>query len=246
MKKVFKLTLFCLMILSLLGCAKEDPIDPKEAFFAASEKTNALEKQSINMDVMVESMGMSISMPINSKAIQKDGKVQSMSIDMNAMGSVQIMTFVDGYMYMNVDGTTVKCAMSIDDFMDLNGGTADYSVENDAIESVEFGDVDENGNQTCMITINKDAMNEMATTMGLVEEGQSVEYTNFTYTAVIDKNGYLSKVKIDMEMKITIQGITVDAKAIIDTTYNLDDDFEITVPEDADLYTEYNLEDLQA
>ena len=246
MKKLFKLGLVGLMIFTFVGCSKEKPLDPKETFLVASEKTNALEKQSMDIEVSIELMGMTVSMPIKSKIVQKDGIVQSMYMDMNAMESTQTMTFVDGYMYMNVDGTTVKCAMTIDDFMEMNGGTIDYSVENDAIETVEFGEVDDEGNQTCIITINTEAMNEMAVTTGLVEEGQSVEYTNFSYTAVINKDGYISELNIVMEMKVTVQGVSVDSKASISTSYNIGEDFEITAPADADSYVEYNLEDLQS
>ena len=49
MKKLFKLGLVGLMIFTFVGCSKEKPLDPKETFLVASEKTNSLEKQSMDI-----------------------------------------------------------------------------------------------------------------------------------------------------------------------------------------------------
>lgn len=244
MKKIARILLVVLLVLSLVGCGAQK--DPKTIVIEASEKTAALEYQEIEELVKITVLGMEIEMPGTSRTIMKDGQLQAMSAETESVGTKTAVSYVDGVVYMETMGVKIKAPATLEEF-DKFAENVTYVAETETIESVTAGEKDADGNQLYTVVLKQEAIDKMMKSVveDIAGEGVEAEITDFVYTATVNTDGYLSKIELTMVIKIKEEGMTMACDTVVTAEYkNPGEKFEITAPEDAADYMEYKMSDL--
>ena len=234
MKKFIKIMLCCFMFVCLFACgSKEEVIDNKQVVIDALKKTNTLEFMDLDMDISMKFIGTSVDILVNSKLITKEGIPTAMSTTTSFMEQDILMSYVDGYIYMDAEGMKLKGAATVEQYMEY--GDMDFSLdENMVLEVVKLEDGSYN------VELNSETANDFP---GFVEgslgEIDSSEIKDITYNVKINDNGYVSDFKIVMDLSASVEGTSYDINTAIDCKYNnIGQAFEIAAPSDADSYEE--------
>ncbi len=242
MKKIFKVLLCLIMLVSICACGGQTPkkVDDKQVVIDALNKTSALNYTDMDMNISMDFMDMKIDIPMSTKIIIENGKPSSMTMDTEVLEQKTLMSYVDGYMYLQLGDTKVKAKTTIEDFMEYNGNDY-YLLNEDMIKTVTKT---EDGQYN--ITLNDEAINEYAQSMeSYTGEVSTDNVTDISYTLTVNKEGYVSDFNISMKITASIEETSYDINTQVTCTYNnIGQTFEIKAPSDADTYDEMNMEDL--
>ena len=244
MKKIVALILVLVMCCSVFAACGEEKATAKnyQDFEKAMEKTQALESMSakLDMDIEIFSEGMSMEVPMNMDIKIKDAKSENpivyVDLKMSMMGIEMAMEMYqeDGWGYyvsngekykvnlkeqvsaeytQNLEGLMQKLPEDILKKADIESGK-----NGSATLTVELGEVDFNN-------IFGDYMKDI----GYGTDGATIKGASVTMTA---KDGYLTVYEMNMEMEMTIEGVSTQAVAKISAKYDKPGEaVEITPPD---------------
>uniref|UniRef100_UPI002E7A5875 DUF6612 family protein n=1 Tax=Enterocloster aldenensis TaxID=358742 RepID=UPI002E7A5875 len=137
------------------------------------------------------------------------------------------MYYLDGYMYMDMMGQKIKMPMAMGDMMQQSMASANaFEVPTDIVKDMNLWD--EGENKVIGFTIDDSRMNEFIQTVlgstGLtgMMEGTSMSLHNIKGEYVVNPNNDLIKMRLKMDMSMTMDGETI--------TMSMDGDVGIADP----------------
>ncbi len=137
------------------------------------------------------------------------------------------MYYLDGYMYMDMLGQKIKMPIAMGDMMQQSMASANaFDVPTDIVKDMNLWD--EGENKVIGFTIDDSRMNEFLQTVlgstGLtgMMEGTSMSLHNIKGEYVVNPNNDLIKMRLKMDMSMTMDGETI--------TMSMDGDVGIADP----------------
>lgn len=261
--------LLLVVALVFAGCSSPQGSKEQTAYElvkSASEKNLALDSSQleISLNMKMSLMGMTIEMPTNYsiKTAKEDGHtIASAVMEMNVMNeSIKMDLFVDkDYVYLSENVENIKAKLPITS--DLAAGYDVSKMGEDIIKELPediLKDVqivkNDDGSKTVNVAIAEDRFNEIfkdytdAALDSVLSElsddsGMEIKFSNAKADITVNKDGYVSdyNLSFDMNMKMNVEGITMDLSASVDSTCKyINPGNKITVerPADLDTYTE--------
>lgn len=198
-----------------------------------------------NMDASKMSMKGSMDMTFDPSVAAQMG----MSADEAQMKSTIEYYYADGYYYVNTDGLKVKMPLSFDDAMgqtaDLTGSASEpLCMVKDITSSGSTGGTKSytlTYAGSAMASLTEQVMGMMGTTgaAGDTSSAFSVMTISDPTITVTIRNGHMTGMTIDMDMRMTAEGQTIDLQmGVAVTDIQLDGAVSVTLPDDLDSYQE--------
>jgi hypothetical protein len=253
MKRWIALACCVLTLFAAVGCAKQQNQDPVARYTAAMQKTNALESSSVTMDltakVSAQGMSMDVTGKYDTKVVQKgeDDFDLAMNIEMGMLGvTMNINTYyTDGYAYVDAMGQKVKSEMDIKEALQqMNSSGQLFQLKPEDFS--EFKAEQIGGDEVYTFKADpekmKDLVNKMLSQMSSsMGEGADEDLTadmeikEFSGKATVNSQGYLSKMEVNMNLEMDVEGQTAGTDVSITATYNQPGEkVEITFPDFSD------------
>lgn len=124
------------------------------------------------------------------------------------------MYYLDGYMYMDMLGQKIKMPMAMGDIMQQSMVSANaFDISADIVKDMNLWN--EGENKVIGFTIDDSKMNEFiqtvlsSTGMGGMLDGTNVSLHNVSGEYVVNPNGDLIKMRLKMDMNMTMDGETI-------------------------------------
>ena len=250
-------------VVVLAGCSST----PKEQTAyelvkSAVEKTTALDssEMNLNMNMKMSLMGMTVEIPMKysiKSAKEGEDTIALANMEMTVTGqSVKADIFVDkDYVYINEPNSNAKIKVSLKDDLAKTYNVKSFSesiiktLPEDILKDVTVTK-DDNGNRTVDVQISEEKFNELfkgyidsalsGALSEISETDTTIKFSNTKVNITVDKNGYISKYNLafDMNMKMEMQGITMDINASCDSVCSfVNPGTKVVVERPADLDT---------
>lgn len=124
------------------------------------------------------------------------------------------MYYMDGYMYMDMLGQKIKMPMAMGDIMQQSMASASaFDISADVVKDMNLWD--EGENKVIGFTIDDSKMNEFihtvlsSTGMSGMLDGTNISIHNVSGEYVVNPNGDLIKMRLKMDMNMTMDGETI-------------------------------------
>ena len=225
MKRLLAIVLGAALLCPMTAYAGQSE-EAKALYDQVQEKSNAITDMNAFYDFkinfggsMIENAGITASdmrLEMNVKMTDPDGSQMTYS-----------MYYLDGYMYMDMLGQKIKMPIAMGDMMQQSMASANaFDVPTDIVKDMNLWD--EGENKVIGFTIDDSRMNEFLQTVlgstGLtgMMEGTSMSLHNIKGEYVVNPNNDLIKMRLKMDMSMTMDGETI--------TMSMDGDVGIADP----------------
>ena len=255
-------------VLILCACGTPKTQTAYELVKSASEKTAALSSSQVDMTTTIKMsiMGMNVELPMkyNIKASSEGGKTTAAALmEMSSMGeSIKTNIYIDGEDLYIDSGEDGKFKASLKD-EELAAGfnvtemkdSLAKTLPEDILKDVEVVN-GENGLKTVTVEIAEDKFKEifseytdsaLGNALGELggEDSIDISFSNIKAEISVNKDGYFADYKLffDMNMKMDIEGVSMDLSASCDTDcVYVDPGTKVVVelPADLDQYKSIN------
>ncbi len=251
MKKILALVLMVAMLCCMMvSCEKTDALLEK----ADDALVNAPYKVTMKTTFKADNPELNAALAANAVEIPIiiDGENVSMDMSIPALGIQNSkIVVVDKVLYMLVEaqGITVKykCTLTDEQF-------EQFMADNNATMPIEHKyfdkkDTEKDGSKkiiTCseLNQDGKDMLKERAQKMlAALGNDSEADYDEIQLELIIEDGKYASQ-EIEMDYDISVEGVSFSVSATTKSSYDYDEDYKVTAPEDADSYTEMEYEDL--
>lgn len=258
MKRFGALVLAVVLVLSFAACGKgnasEDPFTRFEAVSQTLEDAKSAEVSAkVHTEIKANGEEITQDMDMIMKMVFKDPEagIVDMEVTMEIPNAgTQTFYIVDNVAYYDMED------LGIGRFkMDMSGMMEDFTAQAEQqLTGVEFTreDVDkaemetlENGDTKITFGLKPEMMNEIySTMMGSLGEMMNVEgldmtTNNITYTLILDKKDNPKSYGLEMDLKVSVEGETVETHMTMEAEYlGINTINEITVPGNLDDYEE--------
>lgn len=248
-KKALALLLSAAMVFSVAGCAKKSP---SELYIESVKKNSELSGMDMSSDVQMtmkvddQSLDMSVKMDMKMVDLDTDKMKYQAKTTTSLMGqdiSVDLI-YTDGYYYMDTMGQKIKYPMELDKMVEQIRKTTEAS--NMEVDYMKEITAEKDGDNTVLTFTTdpekldsyvKDVMGGMGDMTGTMENSQIVIHSA-DGSVTVNKQGYYTNMKMDMDMEMTAGGQTIAMVMKMDTNINQPGQaVEVTLPE-LDGYTE--------
>ena len=226
MKRLLAIVLGAALLCPMTAYAGQTE-EAKALYDQVQEKSNAITDMNAFYDFKIKFGG---SMIENAGLTASDMRLE-MNVKMNHLTDGSQMTYsmyyLDGYMYMDMLGQKIKMPMAMGDMMQQSMASANaFDVPTDIVKDMNLWD--EGENKVIGFTIDDSRMNEFLQTVlgstGLtgMMEGTSMSLHNIKGEYVVNPNNDLIKMRLKMDMSMTMDGETI--------TMSMDGDVGIADP----------------